>query len=599
MHAPWYRRPVYYVDRLLPIVAVGAVVSLALEFGFYKPPLPVRLLIAVQLMAVALYVTSRVLNAMSARFTWRVIAGFRYDGVILAVAAMIVAIELGDAHAPAVTLSAAYVATLQVALGVRLTVEAIQLRLLLSPRVLQPTQFVLLAFILMIGIGTMALALPRASHPEHFQASDFSLFRHVLDSAFTATSATCVTGLIVRDTGADFTRFGQVVILLLIQMGGLGIMVFSSVLGSLAGRALSLRDSLVLQDETSHQTLGELRALVRFIVASTFAFEVIGGFILYPAFGDLTSASERVFHAVFHAVSAFCNAGFALQSDSLESFRQAWPTYVGVMPLIVLGGIGFPVLKELWEGVKKAPASRRFRIRAVALNRRSSLRVLSVHSRLVLVTTAVLIALSTILFMILDSLNPASAGTAPGARLLDALFLSITCRTAGFNTTAMGTDAISPATHMFAAILMFIGGSPGSTAGGVKTASVAVMMLGVWATLRGRRHVEVYSRRIPEFIVRRASVVMAVMAALVSAVTLLLCLTEGVTLREAMFETVSAAATVGLSTGLTPELTEAGRVVIMVTMLAGRLGPLTVLVAMAGRPKQFRYEFPDEAVMIG
>lgn len=582
---------------------MGAVISLALEFGFYTAPLPVPWLTAAQLTAVGLYVVARLLFVWDQGLSWNTLRGFWHDALIVALATLIVFFEVELDHRPAVTLTACYVAILQVALGVRLAIKAIQLKLLLSQRILQPTRFLLVAFVLLIGFGTFALALPRASSPEIMQRSDFSLVGHLIDSAFTATSATCVTGLIVKDTGHDYTQFGQVVILVLIQMGGLGIMVFGSVLGLLAGRSLSLRDSLVLQDETSYQTVGEMRVLVRFIVASTFVIEAIGAVIVYPMFANLPRVGDRLFHAVFHSISAFCNAGFSLQSDSLHSFRGSWPTYLGIMPLIILGGLGFPVLQDLWHGVRKMFASRHPSMNPVALNTTVRLRIFSLHSRLVLLSTALLIVVGAILIMILDSVGrPSSHGAAAfswGSKFLDALFLSVTCRTAGFDTIPMDIHSRTAGTHLISSILMFIGGSPGSTAGGVKTSTLAVIALGVWSTLRGRRDVEIFSRTIPEFVVRRASVVVAVMAALVSAVTLTLCASESVSLREALFETVSAAGTVGLSTGLTPHLTWVGRIVIMITMLAGRLGPLTVLVAMAGRPKQLRYEYPSESVIIG
>jgi trk system potassium uptake protein TrkH len=186
-----------------------------------------------------------------------------------------------------------------------------------------------------------------------------------------------------------------------------------------------------------------------------------------------------------------------------------------------------------------------------------------------------------------------------GGRMLDALFLSVTCRTAGFNTVNMGADALSPGTHTLSGILMFVGGSPASTAGGIKTVGLAVLCLGVWATLRGRKNVEAFGRTIPEMIVRRAAVIGLVMFALVGAVSVVLMYTESVSMREAIFESVSACGTVGLSTGLTPELTVGGRAVILVAMFAGRLGPLTLLIALAGSATSPRYEYPEESVGIG
>ena len=590
-------------------LGVVAMASLAVEFGFYEPPVPLVWLHFVQILAVALYVTCRVLYVCHAPRKWKAVRSLWYDGVILVGASLVVLLDAEFSAAPLVAVSVTYVAVLQVALGLRVLVKAVQINLLLSQRILQPTRFVLTAFVMLIAIGTLALALPRATTPALWRADGFSVPRHLLNCAFTATSATCVTGLVVYDTPTDFTMFGQAVILTMIQLGGLGIMVIGSVLGILAGRQLSLRHSLVLQDETSHNTLGEMRGLVTFIVLSTLVIEAVGAVVLWPMFDDAPSLGQRLFLSVFHAVSAFCNAGFALQSDSLIAFRRQWPVFAGIMPLIVVGGLGFPVLRDLWRGLRERISSAKRRRTGVQLGAAPRKRVLSLHSRVVLVTTAWLLLLPTVMFVLFESYDPGGAARGDRAnvlgaassfgRLCDAFFLSVTCRTAGFNTVAMDAHALTPASHLLAALLMFIGGSPGSTAGGVKTASLAVMAMGVWATLRGREHVEVFGRRIPEVIVRRSGALFVVMAGLISVVTLLICFTEGVSLREGLFESVSAAGTVGLSTGLTPELTGWGRVVIMFTMLAGRLGPLTVLVAMAGTPRTLQYEYPSEAVIIG
>jgi len=598
-----------YLERALPLLTIVALMSLAFEFGFYDPPLPVSVLVASQLIAVSVYAVVRLLQVWTAVHRFTALRQLWYDVAILVVAGLIVLLEFEFSSSPVVTVSAAYVATMQVALAVGLIVKAVQINLTLSQRVLQPTRFVLVTFVVLITLGALALALPRAMPPEFWQRDGLSLPKHLLNCAFTATSATCVTGLVVYDTSTDFTIYGQTVILVLIQLGGLGIMVIGSVLGILAGRQLSLRHSLVLQDETSYHTLGEMRGLVTFIVSSTFLIEAVGVIVLYPMFSNVEGVGARLFVSVFHSISAFCNAGFALQSDSLVSFQSSWPTYLGVVPLIILGGLGFPVLRDLWHGFVALVRARVRRRRGIRMGAPPLKRVLSLHSRLVLVTSAVLITVPTALFIIFETFQtgaetPGSSVGAlramtPGGRLFNALFLSVTCRTAGFNTVPMDAESLTPASHMLSTILMFIGGSPGSTAGGIKTSSLAVMLLGVWAALRGRQHVEAFGRTISDIVVRRAGAVMVVMSAMISVVTLVLCFTEGVSLRAALFETVSAAGTVGLSMGLTPDLTYAGRMVIIVTMLAGRLGPLTVLVAMAGVPRPARYEYPTETVVIG
>jgi trk system potassium uptake protein TrkH len=506
--------------------------------------------------------------------------------------------------------SALYVAAMQVLLVSRIVVAAVRLNLAMSRSRLHPTRVLTLTFLTLIVLGGLALSLPKATHRHLHDRPDFSVPRHVLNSLFTATSATCVTGLVVYDTGSDFTRFGQVVVLGLIQAGGLGIMIFGSLVGLLVGRQLSLKQSLVLQDALSYRTLGLMRRMIAFIVVTTLVTEAIGAAVLYPMWEGMATPGERVYFSIFHAISAFCNAGFALQSDNLVAYNRAWQVYVCVVPLIILGGLGFPVLHDLW---KNAVASLRLfwsRRRGVSLKTPMPSRPrFTLHTKLVLVTTVVLIALPTVGFFVFESfavgIDPGSTVPAtmasdsiPG-RVLDGFFYAVTSRTAGFNTVGMGADEMSPTSHFLGAVLMFIGGSPASTAGGIKTVGLAVLVLGIWTTLRGRTSVEAFGRKIPEYVVRRAAVVAILMAALVSLVTLMICFTEHTTLREAWFEAVSACGTVGLSTGLTPELTSVGRVTIMIAMFAGRLGPLTVLIALAGRTHASRYDYPTEQVGIG
>lgn len=589
------------------VMAAAAVVSLALEFGFYVPPVPVTALVVTQIGAVAVYVLSRLHGIWVAGNRRAYLRSCWFDGLLILSAGAFLLIEIERVDRHVLRASTLYVAALQVVLLIRVAVAAARLNLSLSQSRLHPTRVLAITFVSLIVLGGLALSLPKATSVALHGAPDFSVPHHILNSLFTATSATCVTGLVVYDTGVDYTRTGQVIILLLIQAGGLGIMIFGSVFGMLAGRQLSLKQSLVLQDALSYRTLGQLRTMILFIVLFTVTAETVGALLLYPMWHELPSAGDRWFHSVFHAVSAFCNAGFALQSDSLIGYNRSWQVYGCFMPLIVLGGLGFPVLHDLWRGAvafvrRHLAAAPGVSFEAMPMRSRFTL-----HTKLVLITTAVLIVVPTIMFYLFETFGTGrgtvepetlASGTAAG-RVLDALFYAVTCRTAGFNTISMTREALSPASHMLGAILMFIGGSPASTAGGVKTVALAVLLLGVWGTLRGRPSVEALGRTIPDTVVRRAAVVVTVMVGVVSIVTLLLCFTEHISLRESMFESVSACGTVGLSTGLTPELTTGGRVVIMAAMFAGRLGPLTVLIALAGQKGASRYEYPAEQVGIG
>ncbi len=589
-------------------------VSIALEFGFVTPPLPEALLVSVQVVAIVAYVCLRVYQIVRAGFRWEAIRSCMPDFVLLAIAGLVIVfVQVEASHQPIIKASALYVGVMQALLLTRLLIAGVRLNLALSQSHLHPARVMALAFCALILLGGLALSLPKATNPGLLESSGMCVYEHILNCMFTAISACCVTGLAIYDTGQDFTLFGQIVILILIQAGGLGIMIFGGVFGLLAGRQLSLKQSLVLQDSLSHRTIGQLRSMVAFVVILTIVAEAVGAAALYPLWSHLDSVWLRIFYSVFHAVSAFCNAGFALQSDSLIPYRGAWQVYGAIVPLIVVGGLGFPVLSDLWQLAKLrlqrflASISRNPAHRGPAKRR-----VLSLHTRLVLLASGVLIFVPTLLFFILESdpLLSSGPGTVPPEsqkmvdggvmdRLLDSFFLSITCRTAGFNTVEMNVDSMTSSSHFLASLLMFIGGSPASTAGGVKTIGIAVLILGVTATLQGRKRIEAFGRTIPEDVVRRAAAVVFVMFGLASLSTLLLCSLEDCSLREALFESVSACGTVGLSTGLTPHLTLGGRIVIMVVMFAGRLGPLTLLVALAGRRKAAQYEYAMESVVIG
>jgi len=507
----------------------------------------------------------------------------------------------------------------QTLLLARIVVAGVRWNLAMSQQILRPARLMTGLFMAAIVIGGCLLSLPAAQSPALRAESGHYATQGVLNCFFTATSATCVTGLSVLDTGRDFTRFGQIVILALLQLGGLGIMIFSSIFGLLVGQRLSLRYSLALQDTFSHRTVGQISSLVRFILITTFALELAGACVLYPLFYDrLGTVSDAIFHAVFHAISAFCNAGFSLQSDSLIQLSGAWSVYASIMPLIVVGGLGFPVLHDLWDWVtarfkRRSPASG---APGVVIPQTQFVRQhrLSLHSKVVLTSSLVLIIVPAILLFAFESYDWRSerqrrqAEADPTymsmvdldsvARARAALFQSISARTAGFNTVAMDADSMSPASHFLLMVLMFVGGSPASTAGGVKTVAMALLVLAVVAELRRRRNVEVFGRSIADDVLRRAAVVVIVMFFMISLATMILASIETVSLREEMFEVVSAFGTVGYSTGLTPRLTAAGRVVIMFAMFAGRLGPLTLMIALAGHTTPARYAYPSERVMI-
>lgn len=604
-HATWWRIGV-------SVTALIALVSLCLQYGFETPIVPVELLIGVQIVAVAAYIAAvgaLVINCP----TWRIaLRRYGWELALILIGVLILCGEYEARHQRVLAASTIYVVTVQVLLVGRFLVGVIRWNLEMSQRDLRPGRMITTLFVLVITVGGSLLSLPKSLSPEMRANPSVTIADRVAGGFFTATSAACVTGLVVFDTEHDYTRFGQVVILVLIQLGGLGIMIFASLFGVLAGRQLSVRHSLALQDAYSQQTVGEMRSTIRFVVLATFVCELLGAAACYPMFAETCpEMSDRLFHCIFHAVSAFCNAGFALQSDSLVSYRSAWGVYVGVMPLIIVGGLGFPVLRDLWgyfaAKVRGFRARRRLPLPLKRSHHGPRYR-LQLHTRLVLLTSLVVTLLPAILFFAFESIDyrqaafagPESMRNMPAFdRGCAALFQSVTARTAGFNTVDMSTNGMSPATHFLLMIIMFIGGSPASTAGGVKTVALSVLLLSVVGTLRGRNRAEAFGRTVPQPIIERAAVVVFVMGALVALTTLGLCLTTPGTVREMLFEAVSACGTVGLSTGLTTELTLPGQIIIMAAMFAGRLGPLTVLIALAGGEHPARYEYPEETVTIG
>jgi trk system potassium uptake protein len=598
---------------MLFVMALTAIVSLALELGFYHPPLPLPVLQGIQMLAVLAFVCERIVELGLSPNRGQFLKANWLDFSLILVGGFLFAVEQNVTHQPILKAGTVYVITMQGLFAARFAMGLVRFQILMTRSNIHPARIMIVSFAIVILVGGLLLTLPKASLPSVGGDKYYYFGDHLLNCLFTATSATCVTGLAVYDTGHDFTFFGQTVILLLIQAGGLGIMIFGSVVGLLAGRQLSLRESLVLQDAFSHETLGQIHGIVKFICASTFAIEAVGAAVLWTMWDEPgMTPGARAFYSVFHSVSAFCNAGFGLKPDSLTQYRNAWQIYVSIMPLIILGGIGFPVLNNLWE------IGRRFVQRRSSGSPRAGTNQLSAHTRMVLLTTAFLIVVPSVMLFLYETparfrgsnqvlLNnrpvanacpEAMAGMTVSERALAGLFQSVTTRTAGFNTARLDLESLTPASHLLMTLLMFIGGSPVSTAGGAKTVSIAILLLAVLAMMRRRQNVEFAHRTIPEELVRRAGVMVVAMFLLNSAIALVLSYTERASLTEVLFETVSACSTVGLSTGLTPRLTGIGKVMLIAGMFTGRLGPLTILIALLGRYRSARYEYPTEAIII-
>lgn len=437
------------------------------------------------------------------------------------------------------------------------------------------------SFAALIATSTLLLALPISVQ----RVTDISF----VDALFTATSAVCVTGLVVNDVAATYTLFGQVVILLSIQLGGIGIMTIAA-LALTTSRKGSLQAESRYASMMEASNLLELRVIVRSVVAWTFWIEAVGTLLLWALWaGDpRLGGRSALFAAVFHAVSAFCNAGFALFPANLEPFVRDPLVQVVLMVLIVLGGLGFLALRDVGQHLRdrararlwpKAPRARRLRL----------------GTRTSLVTSFALVAVGAATCLVLETTGVLFA-LRPDHQILNALFLSVTSRTAGFNTIPIGE--LRDATLLCVMVLMFIGGSPGSTAGGVKTTTFAVIVAALRGELRGREP-HLFGRALEPDALRKATAVVAISAGIVVSSLLLLTLTERQPLSRLAFEAVSAFGTVGLSTGITPTLTWMGKLVLVATMFVGRVGPLTVALAVARERRREPFRLAHEHIPVG
>jgi len=401
-----------------------------------------------------------------------------------------------------------------------------------------------------------------------------------MDALFTATSATCVTGLIVQDTGGYFSLFGQLVILLLIQIGGLGIMTISTAFALIMGRRLTLKLENVMQTVMGESQRLDLFQLLKNIVIVTILIEGVGAILLFPVFLRSMSSSWAMYNAIFHSVSAFCNAGFSLFSDSLISFVDNPLVNFTISTLILLGGIGFAVLIDLYRYVMHV----------------DKVRKLTLHTKIVLTTSAALLVIGFISIYIAEY-SSVMEDFSISRRILSSWFQSVTARTAGFNTVDISALGSSSLLVMMA--LMFIGASPGSTGGGIKTTTFAVLVLSLVSLLRGRRELSLFNRRISLSNYREATSLITLAAGIVFFIVFVLFLTEQQAFEKLLFEAISAFGTVGLSTGITSELTQIGKMLITILMYIGRIGPLTLIYALSMRNRQAKLNYAEEKIAIG
>lgn len=443
-----------------------------------------------------------------------------------------------------------------------------------------PARASIAGFLMLIFWGTFLLMLPAASRE---QPMGF------VDALFTSTSASCVTGLIVVDTGARLSLFGQLVVLTLIQVGGLGIMTISTLFLLMAGRRPSLTGRVVITDTFTHSGEHNLSQILKEIFFLTVVIEGLGAAVMFFRFLPRADTGTALFLSLFHSISAFCNAGFSVYADSLIGYRQDWIMNFTICFLIICGGIGFLVISELRQKLPYSP---------------KRWRRLSLHSKLVLSTTLLLLACGTVSILLMEWNNTLKPLTVP-ERLLASFFQSATARTAGFNTLQI--ENMANETLFFLVLLMFVGACPGSCAGGIKTTTLATLTLLGISKLRGKVRTQVFQRTIPEESVNKAISVLIISVTIIACGTLALQMSElgeiphplsrGKFL-ELLFEAVSAFGTVGLSTGVTPFLSATGRLIIICIMFVGRLGPLVIALAVSRR-QTARYYYAEENIIVG
>jgi len=451
---------------------------------------------------------------------------------------------------------------------------------------ISPGLLFILSFLFLIIIGTLLLLMPNATYQGI----------RVIDALFTSTSAVCVTGLTVVDTGTHFTLLGQWIVLFLIQAGGIGIMTFASYFSYFFRGKISYESQLMLKEMTNTEKIAEVFAVLGKIIVITFLIEGVGAvFIFYSLDSSyFSSLYDQMYFAVFHAISAFCNAGFSTLQQGLYSMPFSYSLHLIIAVLIIIGGIGFPIVFNLLKMIRLkswVAVLRIFRRRKVV-----NPRVINLNTRIVLITTLVLLLFGTISFLILEYNNTLQGHTFTG-KIISAFFGSVTARTAGFNT--VDTAALTIPSTLLMIFLMWVGASPGSTGGGIKTSTLAIAVMNVVSVARAKSRLEIYNREIPLISVQRSfAIIFLSLVVIITSVFLLLITEKDLYLTDLVFEVVSAFSTVGLSRGITADFNDYSKLIIIATMFLGRVGMLTFLVSVYKKVATENYNYPQENIFI-
>lgn len=437
------------------------------------------------------------------------------------------------------------------------------------------TKIIVAGYLLVIAVGTLLLMLPIANRQG--TATPF------MDAWFTATSATCVTGLVTNDTYSFWSNFGQGVILVLIQIGGIGFMTLAISALTFTGKKIGLSQRLLMKESVAAPQVGGIVRMSKFVLSGTLIFEVSGAVLLAFYFIPRLGVGKGIYYSVFHAISAFCNAGIDLMgyydpSSSLITAADSYIVGITISLLIIIGGIGFLV----WADIKKW---------------KWHFKYYRLHSKVVLTASLILVLLGTILILIFEWGKPSMEGKNLEEQILSAFFQSVTPRTAGFNT--MDLNQLTDSSQMLMICFMFIGGSPGSTAGGIKTTTMMILILTIWTEFRKRKDVEFFKRRVENETIRHASCILILYGILSIGCAMLISTIEGLGMKEVLFEVVSALCTVGLSLGITSQLGIVSQIILILLMFIGRVGGITILLAFSNRISSIPSKLPVEKISVG
>ncbi|HBY18379.1 MAG: Potassium uptake protein, TrkH family [Marinimicrobia bacterium 46_47] len=562
-----YKRLDSFLNKVVGITAVFALFSLMFERTHYAAPYSLffnRLNAGILM----LFIIDVIIKILISKNPFQHMKGHWYDFIVF--------IPLLR-HYPFIQNDAFLIILKQIIIMVMIFSRLRKARNLISNLGLHPARLMILSFFLTICAGAVILTLPLVTTAGN-QTS-------LVDAMFTSTSAICVTGLIVQDTATWFNTIGQSVIVVLIQLGGLGIMTFSVFLALVGGKRMSIKDRTLVQNVLDNDTLSDAFRVILFIIKLTFVVEFIGAVGLIFAWRDFYPTwGQTIYHSVFHSVSAFCNAGFSTNTDSLMPHQFDLATNFIMAGLIIIGGLGFLALRNITTSFQTLFSHEKRRIPR-----------LKVQTRIVLRVTFILIVAGMVGIYFFERQHFGTDSTQHA--LLLSFFQSVTTRTAGFNTALIST--MSSPTLLLMIFLMFIGASPGSTGGGLKTTTFAVLWLTMIRGVTSKNNVEVMKRTISTDTIQKALTVLLFYMAFIGILLLALVYVEPFPFMDILFETISAVATVGLSTGITGDLSNTGKILIMILMFIGRLGPLTIGYALVFGSKPQNYTYAEERIMIG